>query len=527
MAILLSACASPAASTSAPITQAEPGTASQPVEGDPAALTPPPTTAPTPVPPQPHWYWGVDADTQQVIAVNQFGDSKELGDLDHGDDIHTTSVSLDAERALLFLDSDENLRLYLLTPDAVKKIAMPSNPYYFNTDFSQGSRMVIAFHGDTAVFSYVTQDASNRIPGAGPLFAVDLKSLTAKLVDKDVSRESYGDNRHWFHASRDGRYLRYLNSDQEKIEIRELDLASGEARTIYTTGDSSFGIYASPQGDLWYLRNSDLILDLNGNQTDFTDESLTVRPLGDGKALVFPRECPDQCEVKVIAPFRPDAELTYTLPWATQSQTTGYFELVSQALPDQSLLFAGWEYLALSEPPAAVQEYPDLREDDPPLFRLTPDGEARLVGIYAGGISADGRYMALKSADQASFFIYDASADRPLFSMPAPAGLDYIAANTRYFDAGILVELAGSVPGTRNSDYRFFYHAYSYETSTTRGWEDVTGDNSACPSLLEDGSLVCWSYRTDTLNYDLVRFDPAAGTKVPLIENVWFIDFIQ
>jgi hypothetical protein len=265
----------------------------------------------------------------------------------------------------------------------MQKIKLPDEPFYFNTELSQTSRAVVAVHGDSAVFTYVTTGAyQSQTAGAvdtGPVFLVDLKSLTATLIDKEANRDPFDANRSWFRTSNDGRYLRYINgiADLDKMEIRELDLVTGEARTIYTTQGPPVRIHASPEGDLWYPDSANLIMDLNGNQMEFADEAQMFTPLKDGKGLVYSWDCVDNCEMKVIAPFGNDAALTYNLPWTIEG-TTSYVK-VRQLLPDQSLLFAGMSYSALSNTPAIVETYPDLTELDIPLFRLTPDGQARLV----------------------------------------------------------------------------------------------------------------------------------------------------
>ena len=531
MTIFLSACASPAESTSAPVGQDNATSTSQPAEVLPteniaiATFTPEPTTTPTPVPPAPHWYWTVDdSDTAKVIAVNQFGERRELGALEQSDDLHTYAISLDHERALLFLDTDNSLRIYLLTPNGMQKIALPSDPFYFNTEAWQPSRAVIATHGDNVLFSYVNEGGSNLMPDRGPILLLDLTTLTAKLIDELVSRDANSNNRNWFRASPDGRYLRYMNGDQKKMEIRELDMVTGEARTLFTTTGSSYYIRTSPQGDLWYLPADHKIVDLNGNQTDFTDESQAVRPLKDGNVAVYPQECMDTCEIKVIAPFGNATVLTYTFPWVIEFASI--YNKLDQVLPDQSLLVAGRPSAFLSKSPAAVADYPNLLGEDSPLFRLTPDGRARLVGIYTGNVSDDGRYMLLRSADQSSFFIYDVIADRPLFDIPIDTTLEDYLVTTRFFDTGILVNLSPSVPGEKGV-YRYFYHTYVYETSTSIAWEDVNAEIGACSDLLNAGTLVCWFYQTDptSINYDLIRFDPVTGTKVTLLEDVWWIDF--
>jgi hypothetical protein len=323
-----------------------------------------------------------DTDTAKVIAVNQFGERRELGALEQSDDMHTAVISLDYERALLFLDTDNTLRVYLLTPDGMQKIKLTDEPFYFNTEFAQTSRAIIAVHEDHVLFSYVTESASNIMPDTGPILLMDLSTLNTKLIERKVSRDPYSNNSYWFHASPDGRYLRYMSGDQHKMDIRELDMVTGEARTLFTTSSSSYNIRTSPEGNLWYLRADKKILDLNGNQTDFKDESQTVRPMQDGNIAVYPRECVDTCKIKVLTPFGNAAELTYNFPWVIESASI--YNNLNQVLPDQSLLVAGRPSAFLSKVPAAVADYPDLLGEDSPLFRLTPDGQARLVGIYIG-----------------------------------------------------------------------------------------------------------------------------------------------
>lgn len=533
MLVFLAACAGPAVTGPAPTQPAEASAESQPVQADTA--TPEPVQSPTPVPPPARWFWSVDdSEAPKVIAVNQFGERRELGALEKSDELHTAAVSLDPERALLFLDSNDTLRVYLLTPDGMQKIKLPDEPVYFNTEFSQTSRAVLTVHDQYAVFTYATRGAAqSQTSGAvdtGPVFLVDLNSLTASQIDPAGNQDPSDANRAWFHTSPDGRYLRYLNgnADSEKIEIRELDLVTGIARTLTTAKGPPARIYASPGGDLWYLRREGLILDLNGNQSGFTDSEKMFTPLSDGRGLVYSWDCVDVCEMKVIDPFGSEAELTYNMPWTIEGSTS-YVNL-RQVLPDQNLMFAGMPYVTLSNPPASVETYPGLQEGDIPLFRLAPDRQARLVGTYVEGnftrnVSRDGRYILAQAIDKTSFFLYDAVADRPLFEMPIDPELVDPLVTLNFMDQGILAELSASVPGTKHSVYRSFRYAYDFKTSTVVNWEDVNLEIESCPGLLEDGSLICWFYRTDSNSIDLMRFDPASGKKTALLENVWLIDY--
>ena len=141
-------------------------------------------------------------------------------------------------------------------------------------------------------------------------------------------------------------------------------------------------------------------------------------------------------------------------------------------------------------------------------------------------VSPDGRYILIESTDHTSFFIYDALADRQLFDMPIDAGLEDYLATIRFLDSGIIVNLSASVPDTKHSVNKNFYYSYDFKTSTIQAWEDVNAEINTCSDLLEDRTLVCWFYRTDTPNADLVRYDPATGTKTVLLENAWSIESI-
>src|SRR6266498_1370726 len=107
---ITTACANPAVPASAPKEQIGMTSTPQvvPLENTAIATLPPePTATATSVPPS-HWYWGVA--------------------------------------------SDDNLRVYLLTPDGMQKIALPSEPFYFDSEHAQSSRAIVAMHDDRVVF---------------------------------------------------------------------------------------------------------------------------------------------------------------------------------------------------------------------------------------------------------------------------------------------------------------------------------------------------------------------------------------
>jgi hypothetical protein len=479
-----------------------------------------PIATSTTVPPPPlRWYWGLENITNKFFAVNQLGQAREIGSLELSDTLQLNGFSLDSERVLFFTYDQNILHAYLLGLDDMQPIKLPDG---FSLDSDNWSTLrVVGAYADFAMFSYITRSDNNIRNAAGPVLLVNLKSLIAKKIDEYGEVNPLSDPRLYFHASTDGRYVRYVNGDkreyvngnEKNADIREVDLASGNVRTIYSMANYN-GISASPHGDLWFLRASKIILDVDGNQKDFTeDDSFAFRPFEKKRGVIFPRDCNDNCELRVVSPFGSDAELKYTLPWGIQA--TGFYPLLSQLLPDQSLIFVGDSYSQLATTPAIVKDTPNLRDDDEPVFRLSPDGRSRIVGIYRSiefaydkiPISPDGRYFLLKSLDQTSFFIYDAVADRPLFSMPAYPDLDYLNAQVRFSDGGIMVHVNGTAA---DGVYKNFFHAYSYNLAKAISWDAGGAQYADCEDILPDDSLICWT-GAEPQHINLIRYDPASA----------------
>lgn len=118
-------------------------------------------------------------------------------------------------------------------------------------------------------------------------------------------------------------------------------------------------------------------------------------------------------------------------------------------------------------------------------------------------------------------------ADRSLFDIPINPDLEDALVTIKFFDNGMLADSSASEPGTKHGVYHHFNYLYDFKTSTLLNWEDVNGEINTCPDLLEDRTLVCWFYRPDSENFDLVRLDSADGTKTVLMENVRLIDSVR
>lgn len=533
---LIVACASvaPAIPTETAAGTDTPVSVEEPIEGETAVPSPEADFTSTPEPSIIRWYWAIENDTNKIIAFNQDGETREAGSVPASESVNFRVFTVDGERAILFTDAQSQIRAYLLTLDGMRAIQLP--PLTLNDDAARNSWAVPAVYGDTLVFTYVTEQSigtpTNGMAERGPLVLIDSQALTAKVVDRYMNRDaftfSFYETRLWAHLSDDGRYLRYLDGNMVlggelgNLSLREVDLATGEARTVYTTKEGHHTSSARPslQGDLWVFLNDGILMDLNGNQTELMD--VRVSPMKDGRALYFNSDCDDDCEIKVVSPFSGEAELTYTLPWAAR---TFHNPLVNILTEDNSLLFSGMSLDLLSNPPAIVNEYPSFPEFDHPMFRLTPNGDARLIGFYQGiatasdsvPASTDGRYMLLQSVDLASYFIYDTQEDRAVVEIPTDPTLEYFGGDVTFFDHGFLARVNAA---NADGDYRDHFLMHSFLTGESIAWVKLGSELlENCVDILPDNTLICTAFSADGMTSNVVRFNPENDEKTILLEN--------
>ncbi len=487
-----------------------------------------PILTPTPEPPPAHWYWAVENQTNKIIAIDPNGEKREIGTLSASEVEHFyQGFTLDSERALFFT-ADDQLHAYLLTLNGMQSIELPADTFW-GPDATLTRSIIAGRMNDHILFSYSTQEGvmDGFYPESGAVLFIDLESLTAKVIDDaaylDTSSYGFNDPRHWFHASTDQRYVRYMNgpADRAEQDLREVDLLNGEVRTVYTTNSSPYYAYASPQGDLWYMKRSNVVLDVNGNQMDFDGESQTFFPLAGGKGIVASPDCTGTCELRVVTPFGSAPDLDFSLPW---SFIDHYYPDMTQLMPDQDLIFAGDSLYYLSDTPALVDQYPNWGLSDVPIFRLSPNGDSRLIGFYSYDtseygfpISPDGRYYFLLSPQSDSFFIYDAVEDRSLTEFPKSADANYYLNTVRFSPSNIIV---GWNTQTGGAEKKQFYLAYSHASGSSLLLEGIGREIYDCADQLDDGSLICWRYSTQDVTSALLRYDPATKEMIPLMENI-------
>jgi hypothetical protein len=539
--LFVTACVAPTAAAPAARGQVtpEPAAATATRSDAPSATTEPSTPEPdptsTPVAEAPRRYWALGYQTDEIFLVDSSGAKFDIGSIPPEETKDYKFMLLGGDRALLFtIDQQEQLHLYLMTPDEKKPIKLPPDLRWR----PQGSVSLFSFtlagrYGDRLAIACANHQSvggdNGGYPDTGPLFLVDLQTLTSKVLDRDANRDTHFAGSEawvWFHASADGRYLRYINGqwDQEK-QIHEADLATGEVRTLYKTRGYPNRMSASPEGDLWFLPGSNVILNLDGQTVAMDAKKKIFFALGNGLGGTTDRNCANPCRIEVGAPFGGADGATYSLPW----EYWGYFfPRMTRLTADGSLMFVGAEPSFLDQQPELVQQYPAWDENsDLPVFRLSPDGSSRLVGLYVHSgefdkfpISPDGRYSILKSLDGKNLFIYDSEADRTLSEMSTLPETEYIESLVLFTEAGIVIERTAAFG---SDTYRSYYHFHSFQTGKSYSWDDAAGLLYGCIDILPGDRLVCSKYTDDLNSTDMVLFDPATQQVTTLAEGGEFV----
>jgi hypothetical protein len=478
------------------------------------------------VPEPTRWHWAYDAAAGNMVAVELSGQQKVVAPFDLLGFDKRVAFPLDETRALLFVKSGENMRAFLLSLDAVQEISLPDSfPYDANLSFR--SLTLVAVRGQKAFVAFTTRQSHGggiTFPSRGPGFLIDLDGLSARMVDANVYNESLEDPRSWFFPSDDGRYVRFFAGDDNNLQIRELDMDTGQDRVLENTVSTPKYIVISREGEVWYMANVGQVGDINGNHVDYPEPDSHLFPLAKGNGIITPKDCSAPCTLELIEPFGGNTHLTYAMPWNIEQ--TSFYPMLTQLLPDQTLLTVGTATGNLFEFPVDFESYPGLLDDDLPVFRLSPEGESEWVGIYSDlaffsepdlMISADWRYMLMKSTDQSNYYIYDTLADKALFNLPVEEGWDMFYATAQFFEHGAFIHLTGS---NGNNEFKEFFSRGIFDTSETVVWTEQGNTFSSCTDLYSDGMLACWYYDEAQQNSDFVRVDPASGTRMPLLENV-------
>jgi hypothetical protein len=482
------------------------------------------TPTSTPIPEANRWHWVFKPDSSEILVVNQSGEVNSIGEIDLlVDNYDYRLLTVSDHQVLLFTFSQNEPVLFLLDLEKIQEINLPPS-FYYEVDMLINSVEMVEVSDNNAYFIFSTeqsyQTSSTSYPEKGPIYKIDLVSQVVSLVDEMVYHDPLYGNRLLFFQSKDGIFTRYFSENNNDLLIRELNLNTGGVRTITNSNGSPTGVYSSTSGDIFFLSRTNVVVDLEGKSVAITNSDSGLRLLRNGEVVVSPKNCQGPCDIEIFDPMENKILNNYTLPWVVQS----FNRLGSQFLPSQNLLWIGAASGFLLEPPATQADFPELDEFDSPVFLLSDEKPAELVGVYPYEfsnffhypISDDGRYILMKSLTGTHYFMYDAFENLELFTLPINEGWDYFYGDVRFYEDGILVYFLAS---NTDNEYMEFYSLHEYGKTGSVYWEDQNSSILTCPDLFADGTLACWFYGSD-LSFDLVRFNPTDQTKVTLIENI-------
>ncbi|MDO9084758.1 MAG: hypothetical protein Q7U53_01015 [Anaerolineaceae bacterium] len=478
----------------------------------------------TPIPEANRWHWVFKPDSSEILVVNQSGEVNSIGEFDLlVDNYDYRLLTVSDHQVLLFTFSQNKPVLFLLNLKEIQEINLPAS-FYYDANMLINSVEMVGVSENIAYFIFSTEQSyettGSSYPEKGPIYKIDLVSTEVSLVDEMVYHEPLYDNRLLFLQSKDGLFTRYFSANNNELLVRELNLNTGGVRTITSSTGSPSGVFSSTSGDIFLLTRSNVVIDVEGKSVAITNSESGLRLLRNGEAVISPGNCQGPCDIEIFGPMENTILNNYTLPWVVRS----FNRLGTQFLPSQNLLWVGAASGFLLEPPATHGDFPELDEFDSPVFLLSDEKPAELVGIYPYEfsnffhypISEDGRYILLKSLTGTHYFMYDAFDNLELFTLPIKEGWDYFYGDVRFYEEGILVHFLAS---NSDQEYADFYSLHEYGKTGSVYWEDQEGSILSCPNLFSDGTLACWFQGPD-LSYDLVRFNPNDQTKESLIENI-------
>lgn len=494
-----------------------------------ATETATPTLMPTitPMPEANRWHWAFKPETSEIFVVNQSGEGHRIGEFDLLDIDNYRLLTVSDHQVLLFTFSQNKPGLFLLDLKEIQSIKLPSS-FYYDENLFINSLKLVGVADDKAYFLFSTEQGSqtdnNYYPEKGPIYKIDLQSKQVSLVDEKVYHEPYYDNRLLFLESKDGLFKRYFSTNTNNLLVRELNLETGESRIITSSTGSPTRVNSSIHGDIFHLTNSNVIVDVEGESVTISESESVLRLLRGGEAVIYPKNCLGPCDLEIIDPMTNRILHKYTLPWVAQS----FIRLGTQLLPNQKMLWIGASSNQLLDAPATRKDFPQLNDIDFPVFLLSEEKPAELIGIFSNEfldyyqypISDDGRYILLKSVSGSHYFIYDTFENLELFSLPIKEGWDYFYGDVNFYEEGFLIHFLAS---NSEKEYIDFYSVYNFGQSGSVYWEDQEGEILSCPDLFSDGTISCWIQRPDT-NYDLVRFEPGTEKLRKLVENVFVLE---
>lgn len=491
-----------------------------------------PTIEPTstPIPEEMRWHWVYSPETSQIQVVNQLGEIHSIGSMDIDEVYDYRLFRLNENRSLFFSLREEKPVVKLFGLDEIININIPGS-FSIDRNMFLRSIQVVGNFDNFVYFLFATESSVEKdrslYPSNGPLYQLDLDSLSINLIESNVYQDSFMDFRYYFYLSQEGSKIRYFKGQGITLFINELDFSNGTVRTIIQSTGSPNNVNGSDYGESFFLSKPDLFVTIDGYSKSFAKAQSQVKLLRSGEIIVFPSECYGPCQIEVVDP-KTDAVIgNYLLPWSTQA----YSRLGTRLLPDGTLIWVGESKGRLLKTPLTSGDFPDLEDIDSPVFRLSKDGSNKFIGVIREydfeylnrfPLSQDGRYILLKSSENSSYFIYDLFEDEETLSFPEVDNWNYDGGSVFFYSKGLLIQFYASAL----DEYSQFLSFLHFDSNESIFWEVPEYNILFCPDIFADGTIACWQQRED-LNYDLVRFKPGTKDFTPLVENVYVLESIE
>lgn len=440
--------------------------------------------------PDEKWYYGWNPDAGQLFSYTADGENHLL--IETGiQEVHTVRrINVTDAVGVFTVNGEAARRVYLLSPEEARLLVPSFDPQ----SLAEGAPEYVPqdFTDDYGVF------ASSGSPLGAVGFRADFNAGTLDLLDERRIEVYFGPPR----FSEDGQLLRYITFDSDANDawsLREIDLTTGEERTIYT--DTGFpALVGDDFGDHWITSITDqanserrfLLLDASGNseivaETPSTNPSI-VRIVDDSIGQ-FNANCTEDCLV-TVTPISGGNAREFIAP-----ATFATFSPLAFPDPEHLLILnnEGDSFYLLSESgqPTLIGAYSPLIAGQPPSEMLSPDGRYLLVFIRSDGGPVTG-YGVWDFVEQ-QFVIQNPPDEAPIFLI--------------YFsDSGFLVSQGGQ---------KTFLYRYTDQSTI-----ELPAEAGFCFDALSDGDVLCSiGDENAALAAGIYRYSPDDDTYTLLVQD--------
>ncbi|MCE9621851.1 MAG: hypothetical protein K8R99_05845 [Actinomycetia bacterium] len=427
------------------------------------------TTTSTTVAVAPQWTWAWQQDPAQIVAVDTNGHSNVLVDTPDPTTLNNFGLwQVGDETAVAMYMAGDTPTAFSLTPTTATQVDFPAVEMAVP---SNGWSLVAVSDPYLVIrYFYGVSEAAVLINSA----TAQATLLSANTADLPWAAR----------FSADGQYLRFVTTsgDGTSSNVMERDLTTGTDRTVYSYSNYDH-VRTDANGDVWIdFRTGDVIA-ADGSPTNnhrSNDSSIGLWLTGD-RTMTYSYACETDCPLTLTPISGSAPAMTYVIP-----QKTATRGVASWLLADQSLLV--------------------LDSETSSYWRLPLNGVGELLGHGDSFQSSSGqgtaRYVVF-STDVGDPVTYDSLlnvATGEIIPLPSTAATQG-EFSLEFQRAGLLLTQYKSDGG--QSIWLMPYDTQSFALLTT-------DSQTYCPTVLSDGSAICYSYASSGAGA-IYRYDTTEG----------------